>query len=274
MNNQLQQQQQQQEKRTRIRRQPINSYTKTVDIDNTIIVACSGCGIPKPMFLSAYNKSKSKKFYHDFECYRKNNMKNRTVGRPKGARGRPKATSKAKVNVICSGCGIGFIIFKSRFKLTKGNNFYHNHECRTNHIKSKPKSETIWVTLNCSGCGIPITMYRSNHARSKSGNYYHNRDCFTKNGNSYGSQKTFSKYLENYRCKSCGKFIKKTEAPIHTTPTGRTYPVCPNINCGHYPLQIKPRNSKQKARLREEASEKNGKKENEINKYSVTLFTK
>jgi len=109
------------------------------------------------------------------------------------------------------------------------------------------------VTVECSGCQIPFTIYKAEFDHNKTKHFYHNRACFVQYGNYRGHSRFTSKYHEYYRCGSCDSFVKQTDAIMYTTKNGkRTYPTCPNPQCGKFPIQLTPRSSKNNKIFRKE----------------------
>ena len=217
-----------------------------------ITVNCTGCGIEFSVYKHRYEKhSKNRRFFHNKVCFQKY-----VDFKGSDFLNRRKNPDKTKT-VNCTGCGITFSMWKSRYEIPRKNKniFYHSLECYYKKLHSE--SIQYFVQVNCTGCNIPMKIYKKRYENSKSKTFFHNRKCFVNSNEKY--QKTTSAkkisirniYVNNYRCGHCEKFIKKTDALIHTTPTGRKYPVCPDPRCGKYALQIRPRRTVYKKKLKE-----------------------
>lgn len=125
------------------------------------------------------------------------------------------------------------------------------------------------VNVICHGCGIPMIILNCKYKNSIRKEFYHSRDCYWKNGEFPYCGSHRSKYTTHYYCRHCNNFIRKNEAPIHTSKNGkRKYPVCPDSDCPNFPLKTRPARTNRYEKLKKELVEQ---REREEKKQSQQL---
>ena len=100
---------------------------------------CYGCGIAIDVLKDRYNRSISKKFYHNRECYYK------TLS----------AETRHKMMIKCSGCGIHYLKYKSEIYASKTKKFYHDKQCflKFSNYKNGALKKYVNGKLRCRHCG-------------------------------------------------------------------------------------------------------------------------